>query len=78
MSSLFVKTLTAADKYSRIDMQNFSQKLQAPLSLKQKTFYRFSFPFPKFASNIEHFQKKDESASLIISDIIDFGKRCYT
>ena len=78
MSSLFVKTLTAADKYFRIDMQNFSQKLQAPLSLKQKTFCRFSVPFPKCASNIEHFQKKDESASLIISDIIDFGKRCYT
>ena len=38
---LFVNTLTAEYTYSRRNMQTFTQQVQTPLSLKQKTFSRF-------------------------------------
>ena len=69
--SLFVNALTADDKYSDSNMQNFPQQFQTPLSQKQKTLPGFFIAFMKCASNLEHFQKKDEYPSLIISEIID-------
>ena len=69
--SLFVSTLTADDGYIRCNMQNFPQQLQAPISQKQKTFSRFFIAFLECASNLEHFEKKDEHLSLIITEIID-------
>ena len=77
MLRLFVNTLTADDKYSLIDMLNFSKEFQTPLSLKQKTFCRFLIAFLKYAWNLEHFQEKDEYPSLIISGVIDCEKRGY-
>ena len=68
--SLFVNALTADDKYSGSNMQNFAQQFQKPLSQKQKSFSRFFIAFLKCAWNLEHFQKKDEYPSLIISAII--------
>ena len=59
------------DKYSRRNMLNFTQQLEAPLSQKQKTFYGFFIPFLKCALNLEHFEKKDEYPNLVISRIID-------
>ena len=58
-------------------MQNLPQQFQTPLSQKQKTFFRFFIAFLKCARNLEHFQKKDEYPSLIISDIIDAEIRGY-
>ena len=58
-------------------MQNLLQELQTPLSHKQKTFSGFFIAFLKCASNLEHFQKKDEYPSLIISEIIDAKRRGY-
>ena len=58
-------------------MQNFPQQFQTPLSQKQKTFSGFFIAFLKCAWNLEHFQKKDEYHSLIISEIIDAEKRGY-
>ena len=52
-------------------MQNLQQQFQAPLCYKQKTFSGFFIAFLKCALNLEHFQKKDEYPSLIISEIID-------
>ena len=52
-------------------MQSFTQQLQTPLSLKQKSFYQFFIAFLKSTLNGEHFQKKGESSSLSISKIID-------
>ena len=72
---LFVKALTADDKYSGCNMQNLPEQFQTPLSQKQKTFSQFSIAFLKCAWNLEHFQKKDEYPSLIISELID-AKRC--
>ena len=68
---LFVNTLTAEYTYSRRNMHTFTQKVQTPLSLKQKTFSGFFIASLKSAWNGEHFQKKGESSSLSISEIID-------
>ena len=74
---MFVNALTANDKYSGSNMQNLPQQFQAPLSHKQKIFSGFFIKFLKCAWNLEHFWKKDEYPSLIISEIIDAGKRGY-
>ena len=74
---LFVNALTVDDKYSGSNMQNIPQQFQTPLYQKQKTFSGFFIAFLKCAWNLEHFQKKDEYPSLIISEIIDAEKRGY-
>ena len=58
-------------------MQNLRQQFQTPLSQKQKTFSGFFIEFLKCAQNLEHFQKKDEYPSLIISEITDAERRGY-
>ena len=74
---LFVNALTADDQFSGSNMQNLPQQVQTPLSQKQKNFSGFFNPFLKYAWNLEHFQKKDEYPSLIISEIIDAERRGY-
>ena len=74
---LFVNTLTAEYTYSRLNMQTFTQQVQKPLSLKQKTFSGFFIAFLKSTLNGEHFQKKGEFSSLSISDIIDSKRGGY-
>ena len=68
---LFVNALTADDKYSDSNMQNFLQQFQTALSKKQKTFSGFFIAFLKCAWNLDHFQKKDEYPGIIFSEIID-------
>ena len=58
-------------------MQNFLKQFQTLLSQKQKTFSGFFIAFVKYAWNLEHFEKKDEYSSLIISEIIDAERRGY-
>ena len=77
MLSLFVIALTVDDKYSGSNMQNFLEQFQTSLSQKQKTLSGFFIAFLKCAWNLEHFQKKDEYSSLIISEIIDAERRGY-
>ena len=74
---LFVNALTADDKYSGSNMRNFPEQFQSPLYQKQKIFSGFFIEFLKYAWNLEHFQKKDEYSSLIISEIIDAERRGY-
>ena len=74
---LFVNALTADDKYSCSNMQNLRQQFQTPASQKQKIFSRFFIAFLKYAWNLQHFQKRDEYPSLIISEIIDAKRRGY-
>ena len=74
---MFVNALTTDDKYSGSNIQNLQQKFQTPLSQKQKTFSGFFIAFVKCAWNLEHFLKKHEYPSLIISEIIDAEKRVY-
>ena len=56
---VFVNTLTAGNKYSRCNVQNFAQQVQTPLSQKQKIFSGFFIAFLKCAWNLEHFETKD-------------------
>ena len=49
ISRLFAKTLTADDKYSCRNMQNFLQQLQTLLSQKRKTFSSYFIAFLKCA-----------------------------
>ena len=58
-------------------MKNLLQQFQTPLSQKLKPFSGFFIAFLKCAWNLEHFQKKDEYLSLIISEIIDAERRGY-
>ena len=58
-------------------MKNLQQQIQTPLPPKQKTFFEFFFAFLKCAWNLEHFEKKGEYPSLIISEIIDAERRGY-
>ena len=52
-------------------MQNFPQQLQRSISQKQKIFSGFFIEYLECASNLEHFEKKDEHPSVVISEIID-------
>ena len=74
---LFVNKLTAEYQYSRRNMQTFAQQVQTPLSLKQKIFSGFFIAFLKSTWNVEQFQKKGESSSLSISEIIDSKRGGY-
>ena len=58
-------------------MQNLQQQFQTPVSQKQKTFSGLFIGFLKCAWNLEHFEKKEEYPSLIISEIIDAQRRGY-
>ena len=52
-------------------MQNFPQQLQTPISQKQKMFSGFFIAYLECVSNLEHFGKKDEHPSGVISEIVD-------
>ena len=69
--------MTTDDKYSRRNMLNFTQELQAPLPQKQKTFSGLFLAFLKCAINLEHSEKKDEYSSLVISKVIDSERGGY-
>ena len=74
---MFVNTFTAEYTYSGRNMQTLTQQVQTPLSLKQKSFSCFFVVFLKSTWNGEHFQKKGESSSLSISEIIDSKRGGY-
>ena len=63
--------MTTEGKYSRRNMLNFRQQLEALLSQKQKTFSGFFIESLKCALNLEHFEKKDEYSRLVISKVTD-------
>ena len=75
--TLFVNTLTAHNKYSRCNVNNFAQQVQTPLSQKEKTFCGFFIEFLKCGWILEHFGKTDEYPSLIISEIMDCERGGY-
>ena len=58
-------------------MQNFPQQLQTAISQKQKMFSGFFIAYLECVSNLEHFEKKDESPSRVISEIIDSERVGY-
>ena len=58
-------------------MLNFTQQLEALLSQKEKTYSGFFLAFLKCSLNFEHFEKKDEYPSLVISKVIDSERGGY-
>ena len=56
--TLFVNTLTSDDKYSLLNRNNLTQRIQILLSQKQKTFSRLFAAFLKSTLNFERLQKK--------------------
>ena len=69
--------MTADDRYIRCNVHNFQQELQTPISVKQKIFSGFFIAYLECASNLEHFEKKDEHPSPVISEIIDSEAHGY-
>ena len=69
--------MTTDDKYSRRNMLNFTQQLEAILYKKQKTFSGFLISFLQYALNLEHLEKKDEYPSLVISKVNDSERGGY-
>ena len=63
--------MTPDERYIRCNMQNFPQQIQTPISQKKKIFSGFFIAYLECASNLEHFEKKDEHPSPVISEIID-------
>ena len=69
---LFVNILTPSDEYSlSVKSEFFTQPIQNHLSLKLKRFAQFLSAYPQAASNLEHFEKRDEPHSWCTSEIID-------
>ena len=58
-------------------MRNFPQQLQTQISQKPKVFSEFFIAYLECASNLEHFEKKDEHPSQVISEIIDSERVGY-
>ena len=69
--------MTTDDKYSRRNMLNFTQQLEAPLPQKEKAFSGLFLAFLKCALNLEHFEKKDEYPTQVISRNIDSERGGY-
>ena len=63
MLGMFRNTSTANDKYPFRDWENLLCSIQIQLSLKLKAFMDFFVPFLESASNLEHFEKKDDRHS---------------
>ena len=69
--------MTTDDKYSRRKMLNFKEQIEVPLSQRQKIFSGSFLAFLECALNLEHFEKKDEYSSLVISKVIDSERGVY-
>ena len=63
ISKLFPNTPSAAGKYSLLDRDNLTERIQMLFSRKQITFSEFFSSFFKSTLNLEHFQKKDDPHS---------------
>ena len=64
---LFFHTVSAVDKCSLPSRDNLMQPIHLQLSQKLKSFSEFFPAFSKSKVNFEHFRKKDDAHSLLIS-----------
>ena len=65
---LFVNTLTTDDKYSLLNRDKLTQRIQILLYQKDRTFSQFFSSFVKSTFNFEHFQKK----MTLIADVFPY------
>ena len=63
MSRLFPKTLSADGKYSLLDRDDLTQRIEMELSQKQKTLSDFFSSFFKSSLNLEQSQRKNDPHS---------------
>ena len=73
----FINTLTADYKYSRQNLEKFSQQVPMHTSLKLKTCSRFLIAFLKSPLNFEYFERRHQSKSLSITEIINCETGSY-
>ena len=73
----FANTLTADYNYSGRNRENSSQQDPMQTSLKLKTCSRFFIALVKSTLNLEYFEKKDQSHSLGITEIINCETGSY-
>ena len=73
----FANTSTVLYKYSRYDLENLSRQFQMQISPKSKTLSGFFIASMKSTLNSEYFEKKDQSHSLSITEIIDCETGSY-
>ena len=73
----FVNTLTADYKYSLQNRENLSQQVPMQISMKMKTCSQFLIAFLKSTLNLEYFEKKNQSHSLSIPEIINCETGSY-
>ena len=73
----FVKTLTADYQYSRWNRENLWQQVPMHISRKLNTFSGFFIAFLKSTLNLEYFERKDQSQSLSIKEIINCKTGSY-
>ena len=69
--------MTTDEVYSRRNMLNFRQQLEAQLSEKQKTFSGSFIGISEMCIKFRIFGKKDEYHSRVDSRIIDFERGGY-
>ena len=67
----FVNTSTADYQDSRYNRDNLWQQVPRQISLKGNNFSGFFMRFLKSTLNLEYFEKKDQSQSLIITEVIN-------
>ena len=72
-----VNTLTDDNKHSSENRDNLKQQVQTQSSQERKTFYKFFIAFLKFRFNLEYFERKDQSHSLSITEIINSETSSY-
>ena len=72
---VFRNTLTGNDNYPVQDSDNLSSPVQMELYLKPTIFPDIFFSFLESTSNFEHFGKKDDRHTYVISEITECEKR---
>ena len=75
---MFVKTLTADDKYSLPNSENLQKTIKMQLSKILKTFSRSFAELVQSTSNFKHFEKKDVPRSVCIFEITHCKRHRYT
>ena len=73
----FLNTLTSDYKYSRQNLENLWKQVPRQISRKMQTFSGLFVAFLKYTLNFEYFEKKDQSHSLSINEIINCETGSY-
>ena len=74
---LFVNTLTHYEKNSRRYMHTFWEKVQTPLSQKERDFFKIFYWINEICMKFRKFRKKEEYPSVIITEIIASERDVY-